>query len=259
MSDAHEYDPLDFIRRDAMRSAAEDHQAMAARRDVCNELVLGLKATSTTLRFFGGVFGKDRVNGRSPFGFGTDGMVAIGYLSETAAMLISGAVSLIEDQNVYASSALNRQLVEVEYLSWAFSEDLEEAANWLRSTREERLRRWQPKHLRDRANGRFRGTDYFEHCETGGHPTPLGLRSLLSSTKRQMAIGITLRETVHHGASTWEYMKSAIARAGTDMGVDWEPLISIEHDDAIAKSMAEWNAVDRVGPLWGAIQEQVDG
>lgn len=43
-----------------------------------------------------------------------------------------------------------RQLVEVEYLTWAFAEDEDEAMRWMRSTKEERMRFWQPRHIRAR-------------------------------------------------------------------------------------------------------------
>lgn len=58
----------------------------------------------------------------------------------------------------------------------SFAED--EAADWLRSSRDDRLRRWQPRHMRDRSNGRFRGSDYALHCDLGGNPTREGPRLL---------------------------------------------------------------------------------
>jgi hypothetical protein len=127
----------------------------------------------------GNIIGPGRVDGSSPFGNGDDSLVSLGYLCETAASLIVGAMQLLDDANCYAGAALNRQLVEVEYLAWAFGEDQEEAALWLRSSRDDRLQRWQPRHLRQRSQGRFRGADYAQHCELGGHPTPQGVRALI--------------------------------------------------------------------------------
>lgn len=104
---------------------------------------------------------------------------AMSLLGGTAAALVNGATSLIADGNLYAAAALNRQLVEIEYLAWAFENDLEEVGYWHRSTEDERRKRWQPRHLRQRSRGQFRGKDYALHCEFGGHPTPEGMRNLL--------------------------------------------------------------------------------
>ena len=228
---------------------------MTARRVASRELILGLTSAGQVLRFIGGVFGKDRVNGSSPFGNGSDSIASVGHLSEAAASLIAGASSLLEQRNVYAASALNRQLVEVEYLAWAFSEDLEEAANWLRSTRDERMSRWQLRHLRNRSEGKFRGSDYSEHCEMGGHPSPMGLKVLLSSEVIPFIAEVTLSETVNHGSSTWDYLKSAIEKICRDAGQDYGAVIRVDQEDAITNALAAWQAVDWVGPIWRAIQD----
>jgi hypothetical protein len=141
-------------------AAASDHEAISARRAVCRKLVTAFNQSGTSLRTVGNLTGPQRVDGSSPFDNGDDGLVALGYLSETAASLISGAVELFDDGNLYACAALNRQLVEVEYLAWAFAEDQDEATSWLRSSREARINRWQPRHLRQRSKGRFRASDY---------------------------------------------------------------------------------------------------
>lgn len=109
-------------------------------------------------------------------------------LCQTAASLVAGATSLLAAGNSYAASALNRQLVEVEYLAWTFGEDEEEARSWLRSNKQERLQRWHPRHRRERSAGRFRGSDYDEHCEYGSHPTPDGCRTLLTADEAQREV-----------------------------------------------------------------------
>lgn len=198
-------DPL----RDSLTAAARNDTARHARRAVCDALSIGFHRTGETLRVGGHLFGPQRVDGTSPFGNGDDRLVALGYLSETAAALIGGVVKLIEHDNLYAAAALNRQLVEVEYLTWAFVEDQEEAASWLRSTRQERLQRWQPRHLRDRSQGRFRGQDYAEHCEVGGHPTPHGVRALFAA-ETATTTEIIMSEAANHGTSAWEYLLLAV-------------------------------------------------
>jgi hypothetical protein len=130
------------------------------------------------------MLGTDRRDGESPFGFGSDATVGLAIVAEIAAELISGTLTLLDQDGLYGAAALLRQLVEVEYLCWAFAEDEDEAKRWMRSDRDERLRTWQPKHLRERSGGRFRGTDYHGHCERGGHPTPEATTLLTAHSRR---------------------------------------------------------------------------
>src|SRR4051812_19922762 len=81
----------------------------------------------------GYMIGGDRVVGRSPFGFGSDTVVGLAIVAQIAGELAAGAALLLEAGNDYSAAALIRQLVEVEYLAWAFAEDEGEAAEWLRS------------------------------------------------------------------------------------------------------------------------------
>lgn len=238
-------DPL----RESLAAAAKDDAARDARRAVCFALSVGFERAGQALRTCGHLVGPQRVDGTSPFGNGDDGLVALGYLGETGAALITGAAELIERGNLYAAAALNRQLVEVEYLTWAFAEDQDEAADWLRSTRQERMNRWQPKHLRDRSRGRFRAKDYWEHCEVGGHPTPKGLRALLAGDAATTA-EITMAETANHGTSAWQYVKSAVAIHCQNHQLEPTALISGESAEAVEAAAAQWRQTDRLAVLW---------
>lgn len=238
-------DPL----RESLAVAAKEDAAQEARRDLCHALAIGFERAGQILRTSGHLFGPQRVDGTSPFGNGDDQLVALGYLGETAAALIAGAAELIERGNLYAAAALNRQLVEVEYLNWAFAEDQEEAAAWLRSTRQERMTRWQPKHLRDRSQGRFRAKDYWEHCDVGGHPTPKGLRALLA-TDAAITAEIIVAETANHGASAWEYVKSAVAIHCQGHQLEPITLIPSESAEAVDAAMAQWRRIDRLAVVW---------
>jgi len=147
---------------------------------------------------------------------------------------MSGAVASLEQENLYAAAALIRQLVEIEYLTWAFAEDHEQAKAWLRSTRDERLRFWQPRDLRRRSGGRFRSADYARHCERGGHPTPEAMALLPDHSRRDLAI-LWWFDLATHGASTWDYLNTAAAEFGRSHEVD--PMAS-RHD--LARSIKEW-------------------
>jgi hypothetical protein len=78
------------------------------------------------------MLGTDRRDGESPFGFGSDATVGLAIVAEIAAELISGTLTLLDQDGLYGAAALLRQLVEVEYLCWAFAEDEDEAKRWMR-------------------------------------------------------------------------------------------------------------------------------
>ncbi len=100
-------------------------------------------------------------------------IAGLATLCLVGAELARGAGDLLDKGNRYGAQALIRQLVEVEYLASAFAEKDEIAAQWVRSDRAERQKFWSPAKLRARANGKFLREDYWDHCELGGHPTPV--------------------------------------------------------------------------------------
>lgn len=121
--------------------------------------------------------------------------------------LISGIVALASGRWAYGAAALVRQLVEIEYLAWAVGSDPEDAIDWLTSTKQQRMAKWQPGKIRNRADGRFPNSDYSDHCEAGGHPTPEGSRIILDN--RDVWVEIALYEAAHHGTNAWHYLMDA--------------------------------------------------
>lgn len=206
-----------------------------------------LQRAGDQLHVGGFLIGPDRAAGTSAWGNGDDALVGLARLCQTAAALVAGATSLLAAGNGYAASALNRQLVEVEYLAWAFGEDEEEARSWLRSSKQERLQRWQPRHLRERSAGRFRGSDYGEHCEYGGHPTPDGCRTLLTADDVQLEI--LLYEVLHHGWSAWQYLLLAVVQHELRVGADPKHLVPEDLARAAGDAEAGWRAVERLSPV----------
>ncbi len=232
----------------ALRDVAEDRSARTARREICSALTTGFQRLGETLRVCGHIVGPQRVDGTSPFGNGDDRIVALGYLSQTAGALVGGALELVLHGNGYAGSALNRQLVEVEYLAWAFAEDQQEAASWLRSSSDERRSRWQPRHLRERSQGRFRGADYSNHCEVGGHPTPPGMRQLLTG---DLGIAeIIISETASHGTSAWDYLLLAVAV------LDATDVVPANEANTVKDAEALWRRHERLGLTWQGRHQQ---
>lgn len=82
--------------------------------------------------------------------------------------------------------------------------------NWLRSSKDERMRFWQPGRIRRRAGGRFRDIDYELQCERGGHPTPEGNRLL--STQNADPDFFAWHDLAFHAQCAWDYTLAAVDR-----------------------------------------------
>ncbi len=99
-----------------------------------------------------------------------DAADAVGFLLQMAGELLRAAARLLSDGEQYAGCALLRQVTEIEYLTWTIKEKHRSAIDWLKSTHEERMRRFSPAQLRKTSKGRFLDEDYRDHCEQGGPP-----------------------------------------------------------------------------------------
>ena len=102
-----------------------------------------------------------------------EAVLAVGVLTRIAAELVGVSGRLLSGSHHYAGAALLRQVVEIEYLTWAFANNERDAVDWLNSTHRERMSLFTPARLRDISDGRFNTRDYQHHCEQGGHPVPL--------------------------------------------------------------------------------------
>jgi hypothetical protein len=233
----------------AVIQAGEDEQGIAIRKELCQALVLAFRKAGEALWICGSIIGPDRVEGASPFGFGRDAMVGLGTVVQIAGELSAGVIALLDQGNRYGAAALLRQLVEVEYLTWAFAEDEDEAMNWIRSTREERLQFWQPRHIRKRASGRFRGIDYALHCEKGGHPSPEGNRLLPDHSGSEPDF-FAWNDLAFHGQSAWDYTLTAADKL--DYGDEIREL-------AVAQALAAMEECRRNSdPLVPLLEEAMD-
>lgn len=161
---------------------ADDPAAIASRLAVCQTVAMALSGVGHVFWVTGYLAGPDRKSGASPFKFGNDGAVGLATIAQIGGELAKGAIQLLQAENLYAASALMRQLVEVEYLTKAFETENEVAAGWLRANRTERIKFWSPERLRRRAGGVFIQTDYWHHCDRGGHPTREGMSLLPGHT-----------------------------------------------------------------------------
>jgi hypothetical protein len=244
------------MERDALRelfAAAEaDPVAQAAREQLCRTLAQAFARVGLALWTGGALIGGDRPGGLSPFGFGSDATVGLATIIQIAGELTAGAIGVLEHDNLYAAAALIRQLVEVEYLAWAFGSDEQEAERWLRSTPNDRMKMWQPRHIRKRSDGRFRGSDYSGHCERGGHPTPTAL-SLLPDHSARESGALWWFDLASHGVSVWRYIPDAVSNLGW---ADHVPEAATKA--AVSRDIERWEARDELPSAIAAVR-RLDG
>ncbi|MDE0496930.1 MAG: hypothetical protein OXH86_06225 [Acidimicrobiaceae bacterium] len=154
-----------------LRRVATDRRLKRVRRKTIERAAQHLKAAGLQLALV------DRANTETlapksvqDEGDGVDAALALLTLIAAELACISGR--LLSGEHHYAGAALLRQVVEIEYLTWAFANGKRDADLWLNSTREERMSFFSPKKLRKSSGGRFEDDDYTYHCEQGGHPVP---------------------------------------------------------------------------------------
>jgi hypothetical protein len=185
-----------------IRSASLEADQVAIRMSLARFTAIVFRDAGKELHVLGHILGSDRRTGSSPSGHGDDATVAVSLLLRIGSQLVSASAELIADRLHYAGAALNRQLVEVEYLAWAFETKDEEAARWLRSTQDERKSFFTPAKLRAAAGKHFRGVDYSYHCEIGGHPVP-GSWVLLNDDD---AIAQLMSDCLGHSGRIWDHI-----------------------------------------------------
>jgi hypothetical protein len=191
------------LTRESIVAAAEDELLKACRRDLARFSAEQFLEVGTELHVLGHFIGSDRKTGSSPFGHGDDETVAISMLLRIASQLISASADLFTDGRHYAAAALLRQMVEIEYLAWAFEIRDGDARRWLRSDEQERQEFFKPAKLRAAAEGRFRSKDYGYHCELGGHPVPNA--SMLLTADQAMA-QLLLSDLLGHVGRIWDHL-----------------------------------------------------
>jgi hypothetical protein len=141
----------------------------------------------------------DRVDLKSATG---DDLRAMGFLLQMAGELVFAASGMLSGDQHYAGSALVRQVVEIEYLTWTFKEGHASVNAWYNSTHKERMEVFAPRQLRENAKGRFLSKDYADHCEQGGHPTPRGIHFL--GGKNPGGAQVMLVDLLTHSWRTWD-------------------------------------------------------
>lgn len=223
--------------RSALAAACNDEKQILSRRQTAIRVSTAFDKLGESLHVFGHIFGPDRTTAASPFGHGSDDIVAVSRLLMIASQLLSASADLINDGRPYAGAALIRQLVEAQYLICSFAEDRGDAKYWLRSNKDERMKFFSPRTLRKKSGGRFRDKDYSMHCERGGHPVP-DCYSLLSNTEREAQI--VLADALLHAESILHFAEIFCTRN------------QIPAPDFISAwtAFSEWRKIDAITRLY---------
>jgi len=184
-----------------IKAAALDPNQIASRVKTAKFAAEVFDTVGKSLQEMGHSAGSDTE--QSPFGHGDDATVAVSMLLGIGSQIISASCDLFTDGRYYAAAALVRQIVEVEYLAWAFETNDKDAAKWLRSTKDERMNFFTPAKLRKAAGKKFRSVDYGHHCELGGHPVPTGW-TLLSGN--EATAQLLLSDCLGHAGRIWDHL-----------------------------------------------------
>lgn len=193
-----------------------------------------------------------RATGNALWAYGLSGSPArrsLAIVIQMAASLSSGASALLALENWYASAALLRQVVEVEYLLWLFSVEPAQAESWLAASQDDLRRLYSPGRMRKKSAGRFRDTEYWSHCELGGHPNPKASslldEHLLPSDASPLGPPSWLWVDLgQHLERLWHFADSALrANDLAHVGV----VSTCLHDMPV--HITHWHAQDRCAPL----------
>jgi hypothetical protein len=218
------------------RSSAFDPVQVEVRYQLARTTAETFSSAGAELLAVGQIFGPDRVKGLSPAGNGSDEIVAVSLLLRIAGQLVSASADLFGDGRHYAAAALLRQLVEVEYLAWAFDARDSDAERWLRSTVDERRDFFTPSKLRKAAQGKFRSQDYGHHCEMGGHPVP---KSAMLLNGDEVNCQLLLSDLLGHTGRIWDHLLDWSANQAWALPIH-------QRKEAMFLAYTAWKNVDKL-------------
>lgn len=164
--------------REALRKALLDNDAVAARRLFASS-VAGLLSNVGSWLAIDSWLGAGKVADDDPTSEHGEAFAEFRGVATVvciATELATTAVTASENGQAYAAAAIVRQLIECEYLLTLFADDLDHARRWRDSTPEDLRAEFTPAKMR-RLTG-FSNEEYWNHCDTGGHPNPKGARLL---------------------------------------------------------------------------------
>ncbi len=215
----------------------EDAVAHSARVAVSKTVASALAMAGHTLYVGGWVF-RDKAT------------ESLGVVTDIGGELAGGAVQLFESEHWYAGAALVRQLIEVEYLTWLFSEDPAVGAAWLDSSPAEIRQQFKPVTMRQKSAGRFRDAEYSVHSNHGGHPSPQGRLLLKNHSTPMGSHRWAWVDLAQHLERLWGHLDVAL------QATDAKKIVPAEGKKTVAHALAEWHQVD---PLADRLPPEIFG
>ena len=183
------------------------------------------------------------INETTHVGAAFDEFRAVAAVTCMCAELADAAVTMSAKGRSYAVAAVLRQLIECEYLLAHFAIDLEQARNWWISTPAQIRKEFETKTMRKA--GDFSDTEYWMHCDAGGHPNPKGAfyvewldpgRRTWPVAREELSIDLGL-----HLHRTW----NAIDRLLAKHHARYKEVRAAEREKA-ERAWTEWRASDPV-------------
>lgn len=162
---------------------------------------------------------------------------AVAAVAQMASELAYGASLLAGSGRVYGMASLTRQLLECEYHLAHFSSDFGAATSWALAAPSDMRKLFAPGRLR-KIEG-FADEEYWNHCDSGGHPSPAG-RHLLrhdvrSAPDRELVEAAFALDLTQHVHRTWKSL---------------DRVLSAEHARYTSVRASERAAVTEVRERW---------
>jgi len=203
-------------------AASENAQIVDARRAALDVTVSTLPQVADVIHIFGFV-NKDQT------------LLAVALLIRILKELCGGIAVLLYQENLYGAASLLRQVIEIEYLLFREVIEPNSLRDWYASSSNERRKLFSPARMRKDSLGIFSDTEYWSHCELGGHPHP-NARALLQGYEQPFKLKAYLfPDTIHHISRACDSMKSLFAK--TDYAEQLTPLTA-----PILASLERWKA-----------------
>lgn len=183
---------------------------------------------------------------------------AVAAVAQMASELAYGASLLAVSGRVYGTASLTRQLLECEYHLTHFSSDFGAATSWALAAPSDMRKLFAPGRLR-KVEG-FADEEYWNHCDSGGHPSPAG-RHLLRHDVRsapdrefvEAAIALDLTQHVHR---TWKSLDAVLAAEHARYAS-----VRASERALVIEARERWLEADPIalGPNFGLLEQLASG
>lgn len=186
--------------RKVFEAAAENERIVHARTSVLDATVSTLPQIADVVHVLG-YLNKDQT------------LLAVALLIRILKQLCEGMRILLSQENVYGAAALLRQVIEVEYLLFREVVQPNSLGTWYTLSSNERFKLFSPSRMRKDSAGVFSDSEYWSHCELGGHPHP-NARALLQGYEQPFKLKVYLfPDAIHHISRAFDSLNSIFGKS----------------------------------------------